>query len=467
MRAVYFSAKECGSDAYLVGGVVRNVISKLPIGCDYDFALTGNIKDAAERFASLANGSPFLLDKEISSFRVAVKKGDTKINIDLSPLKGGNIIEDIFARDFTVNAMAIDLRELFEKDKVLLIDPLAGARHSKKRLLAPIKDDIFNNDPIRLLRAVRLSAQYGFSINKDTETLIKARAHLLKTSSWERIRDEFFATIICHNAGDNLKKLYALGLLQEIFPEIIDWDRLENYDLMSHIIKAVQEGERIICGITEFIPEYEDVILRHFDGLIGNIPRSAFFKFAMFLHDVGKAVAIKIDGERLRFPGHEMEGEAIAKKTAKRLKLSRNASAILCKLIRNHHRVFNMASMEKVSSRSKAHFFRIMDQDGIDLLFMSLADARATRGGEDPELAELVKEVVSFYFDVYAVKKPPPLFKGNDVMSVFNIPEGIMVGKILKKIQDAEGIGLIKNKKDAVEFINKWLLDKSKKPVLS
>lgn len=462
IHAVYLSAKECNADIYLVGGVIRNIMCSFPIGCDYDFALTGRVKDVAERFAISMNGSPFLLDKEIDSFRIVVKKGAININVDLSPLKGRNIIEDIFARDFTVNAMAIDLRELFEKDKVLLIDPLNGAKDSKKRLIAPVKEGIFDDDPVRLLRAVRLSAQYGFSINMDAENLIKAEAHLLKTSSWERIRDEFFATIICHNAGDNLKKLYAFGLLQEIFPEIIDWERLEDYDLMSHIIKAVQEGERIVCGITEFIPEYEEVIFRHFNGLIGNIPRSAFFKFVIFLHDAGKAVAIKIDGERLRFPGHEIEGEAIAKKTAKRLKLSRKASGVLCKLIRNHHRVFNMASMEKVSSRSKAHFFRIMEQDGIDLLFMSLADARATRGGEDLELAELVKEVVSFYFDVYAVKKPPPLLKGNDVMRIFKIPEGIMVGKILKEIQDAEAMGLIKNKRDAVEFIKNGFFYKPK-----
>lgn len=459
--AVYSSAKELNIYVYLVGGIVRNIISKLPIGYDYDFVLSMKAKDAAEKLALIIKGSPFLLDKESGSFRVVIKKNNASINVDLSPIKGRDIIEDIFKRDFTINAMAIDMKKLFEKDVVPIIDPLNGARHGKKKLIAPAREDIFDNDPIRLLRAVRLSAQYGFSIDEDMEYLIKAKSYLLKTSSWERIRDEFFAIINCHNVGNNIKKLWMLGLLQEIFPEIKEWDKLEDYDLKSHVIKTVVEGEKILYNLKKLVPEYEDAVLSHFDSLIGNIPRSAFFKFAVFLHDIGKPVSMKIDGERLRFTGHEIEGETITKKIAKRLKLSNRASRILCKLVRNHHRVFNMASLGRILTRSKAYFFRIMDKDGIDLLFLSLADAQATRGGEDTELAMFVRNLTSFYFDAYIVKKPTPLLKGGDVMRIFNIPQGIMIGRILKKIQDAEGMGLIKNRKDAVRFIKKWLADKS------
>ena len=88
---------------------------------------------------------------------------------------------------------------------------------------------------------------------------------------------------------------------------------------------------------------------------------------------------------------------------------------------------------------------------------LSLADARATRNGDDPELAVFVKDLIGFYYKVYSVKKPKPLLNGNEVMEIFGISEGIMVGKILEKIAEAEEKGIIKNKRDVVGFIKDWL----------
>ncbi|OGP31730.1 MAG: hypothetical protein A2073_05290 [Deltaproteobacteria bacterium GWC2_42_11] len=453
-----------GIDAYLVGGVVRNIICNIPVGYDYDFALTGKIRDAAERIAFTMHGSPFPLDKAAGSYRIVIKGGAyNSINIDLSLVSGRGITEDVLTRDFTINAVAVDIKELFEKDNVSLIDPLNGARDARERHIIPVKDDIFDADPIRMLRAVRLAAQHSFNIDSRTEKLIKEKSYLLKTTSWERIRDDFFAILDCCNAAYNLKRLYELGLLKEIFPEIKDWEKLKGYDLLSHVIKAVAEGENLIYGLKGFIPVYEELVLQHFKSpASGNISRSAFFRFVLFLHDAGKAFTMKSDDKCLRFTGHDAEGEAIAKKIARRLKLSRRLLVSLGKIVRNHHRVFNIASLEKVSLRSKAHFFRVMDIDGLDLLFLSIADARATRGSEDHELEELVKELIPFYFDTYRVRKMPPILKGDEIMKIFQIPEGIIVGRILKKVQEAEGMGIVNDKEEAVEFIRGWLHGKAK-----
>ncbi|MBI5682007.1 MAG: CCA tRNA nucleotidyltransferase [Deltaproteobacteria bacterium] len=462
IRAVYSSKKDLDTNIHLVGGVVRNLVSKLPMGCDYDFVLTSKIKETALRLALILGGSPFLLDKETGSFRIVIRKNNLRVTVDLSPLKGRDITHDLFMRDFTINAMAVNVEELFETDTVEIIDPLKGVSDSRRRCIVLIKDTIFEDDPVRLLRAVRLSAQYGFSISRETENIIKSKAHLLKTSSWERIRDEFFIILNCHNIRHNLKKLYAVGLLQEIFPEIRDWEMLSNYDLMSHIIQAVTEGEKLLYDIKKIMPEYLDAISSHFDSIVENIPRICLFKLGIFLHDIGKPVTMKIDERGIRFTGHDLEGETIVKRIAKRLKLGKKPAKTLCSLVRNHHRIFTMASQEKIPYRTKAHLFRAMDKDGIDLLFLSLADARATRGGEDYRLVQVVRELISFYYNIYSIKKQPPLLKGDDIMRLFKIPEGVMVGRILKKVQDTEGEGRVKNKKEAIEFIRRWLLDESK-----
>lgn len=462
LMSAYFSVKDAGVDIHLVGGAVRNLVSRFPIGLDYDLVLTSRVKEISQKLASLLEGSLFLLDKKAGSYRIVVKEDDIKLTVDLSPLKGRTIIEDLYMRDFTINAMAVNIKELFEKDIVKIIDQLNGIRDSKKRCITLIKDTTFEDDPVRLLRAYRLSAQYGFSINKDTENIIKANARFLKRASWERIRDEFFLILNCHNTVVHLKRLYNTGLLAEIFPEIRDWEILREYDLFSHSVRAVTEGERLLYEIKDFVPEYAFSVSSHFDSVVENITRAGLFKLGIFLHDIGKAITIKIDGARMRFIRHDLEGETIVKRIIKRLKLGKKAARTLCNLVRNHHRIFTIASMEKIPYRTKTHLFRVMEGDSIDLLFLAVADARATRGSEDYRLVQIVRELMDFYFRVYNIKKQPPLLRGTDVMRLFNVPQGIMVGRILKRIEDAEGEGIIKNRKEAVEFIKRWLADGAK-----
>ena len=148
--AAYSSAEDLDTNIYLVGGVIRNLVSKFQIGLDYDFALSSKIKETAWKLALILGGSPFLLDKETGSFRIVIRKDNLRTTVDLSPIKGRDITEDLFMRDFTINAMAIDIKELFEKDTVSIVDPLNGINDSRKRCIVSIKETIFEDDPVRL-----------------------------------------------------------------------------------------------------------------------------------------------------------------------------------------------------------------------------------------------------------------------------------------------------------------------------
>ena len=477
-----------GVHAYLVGGVLRNLVLSQPLGFDYDIVLEGNIGDTANLLARRLKGSHFLLDKESGSYRVVVKTGCGRwdvgggknknhiphptlhppyFNIDLSPYKGKDIFEDLNNRDFTINAMAVSINTLFEKKKIDLIDIFNGQMDAKNKTIKMLKPDIFDNDPVRLLRAVRLSAQYSLSIDRETERLIKIKANLLPTSSWERIRDEFFSILVCTGSVNYVKKLYELSLLQEIFPEVIDWEDLIDYDLISHAFKTLEQGEKLFDNLKAFVAEFADSIHNDFQTHLGNISRMGLFKLSLFIHDAGKPTTMKQEGDRIRFIGHEVEGEAICKRIGRRLKLSRGASTFISRLVRNHHRVFNLASLKKLheqakpkhlTNRSRSHMFRAVGgEDGIPLVLLSLADARATRNGDDPELASFVRDLIGFYYKVYAVSKPKPILNGNEVMEIFGVSKGVIVGRILRRLAEAEGEGVVKNKRDGVKFIKSWL----------
>ncbi|MBI3753042.1 MAG: CCA tRNA nucleotidyltransferase [Deltaproteobacteria bacterium] len=468
LKAIYDAANAVEVKAYLVGGVLRNLVLSEPLGFDYDIALNGMAGGAANFLARMLKGSAFLLDKEHGAYRVVVKTGCGRcphptlhppcFNIDLSPYKGKDIFEDLKNRDFTINAMALDISALFTESEVELLDNFNGQTDAKKKTIRMVQPAVFDDDPLRLLRAVRLSAQYNLVIEQETERVLKAKANLLTKSAWERIRDEFFAILSCPDSAIYMKMLYELGLLRAILPEIKVWEYLSGYDLLAHLLKTLEHGERLCNNLRNFAPEFADDIENEFQMALGNVAIRGLLKLALFFHDAGKPATMKMEEERIRFIGHEVEGEIISRRLGRRLKLSRSAVSFIARLVRNHHRVFNLASLEKITDRSKAHLFRAAGKsEGLFLLLLALADARATRGGEDPELAMLVKDLISFYYKVYAVKKPKPLLNGDEVMKIFNVPEGIMVGRILRKLSEAEGAGMIKNKRGAVKFIKSWL----------
>lgn len=455
IRKIYAASKELGVNVYLVGGVIRDLILSNATGCDYDIAMSGEIERVTNLIARSVGGSPFPLDKELGSFRVTIKKGGLPIHLDLLPIKGKDILEDLSSRDFTINAMAIDLDCLFRGEPSIL-DPFGGLGDGRKGIIRVVGPRTFQEDPVRLLRAVRFSSQYGLAIEEGTKRDIMANAGLLGLSSRERVRDEFFIILKSPGASRYLKELHTLGLLREVIGEVKVWETLRGYDLLSHTFSTVEEMDILLSDLPGFIPEVSAPLLEHLQETIGGVSRVGLVKLTAFLHDAGKPLTMKVDGDRTRFLGHEVEGERIGKMVGRRLKLSKKAVALLARLIRNHHRVFGLASLERVSPRSKAHFFRVLEGgDGLDLLLISLADARATRGGDDPELSVLVKDLVTFYFKVYAVHKPPPLLRGSDVMEILGIPEGVIIGRILRRLAEAEAEGFVKNKGEAIEFIKR------------
>jgi len=460
IRVIYDAVSSAGVKAYLVGGALRNLILSRPLGADYDVVMDCKVMEMANLLGKRLQGSPFLIDKAFGSYRISIKRDSGIFNIDLSSYNGKDIMEDLNNRDFTINAMAVDINTIFRNTEVALIDIFSGQADAENKTIREVKPGIFDDDPLRLLRAVRISAQYDLTIDKTTERYINTKAELLTTSSWERIRDEFFIILECQHAVNHLKRLYELSLLHEIIPEIRVWDdQPGGYNLVYHAFKTLEEGEWLMNNLKVFVPEFAGNIDSSFRMLMGNVSQKGLFKLALFIHDAGKPETLKQEGEIISFIGHDVRGEVISKQLGRRLKLSRNATAFISKLVRNHHRVFNLAALERLTDRSKAHLFRVMgegsvwDSTGAFILLLTLADARATRGGDDPELAYFIKSLIAFYYKIYLVKQPRPILNGNEIMDIFNIPEGVAVGRLSRKLAEAEGVGIIKNKKDAVKFL--------------
>ena len=475
--ALFDTLREGGTDGYLVGGMVRNILLHQPGGIDYDIAIGGDAALVSSALSERLGGSAFLLDRASTLYRVVKKTDGTLVTVDIAPYRGGSIDTDLDARDFTVNAMALSLNTLFDDEQPTLYDPLGGERDCARRILRPVSGEICDDDPLRGLRAIRLSAQYGFTIDDALMKLIREKASLLNRIAMERVRDELFTILLCREPHRFIHLLSEMRILPHILPEMRRWNTLvigedfpyseyavkvdggeRGYTLFNHALDTVREAELLLEGIDATLPGYGTHIKEHLEEQIGGITRRGLFLFAALLHDMGKPCSMEVDEKRVRFFGHDSLGGEMVQRVGRRLRLSRRATTIIARVVANHHRAFNLASLERRTFRSKLRFFRaIGGEGGIDLLLLALADAKATRGGDDPTLLAVVREMVAFYYDTYKAEESKPLLTGSDVMTLFGMPQGALIGRVLDEVVRAEEEGAVGNREEAVRHIREWL----------
>jgi len=270
---------EHNRQAYLTGGSIRNLLLGQPCS-DWDIVTDGNAPELARSLADKLAGYYVHLNDKAS--RIVIKHAGSETTIDIAPLKGNTIEEDLRQRDFTVNAIAVplaDIVHLLQIGNVLepcppdryslagtlsggqvsreaLIDPLNGLADIQARQLKAVDDTIFKQDPLRMLRAVRLSMRYQLSIEPATENLIKRDAKLLPSAAAERIHDELYAILEPDGATVQLRYLDALGLLTVLIPEFIVARGMRqpsphHWDVLEHSLESVGALERLVAAIRQ------------------------------------------------------------------------------------------------------------------------------------------------------------------------------------------------------------------------
>ena len=211
------------TNAYLVGGVVRDSLLGVETS-DIDVAIEGNTTEIGKEIATFLNGTHVLLDINRDISRVVVH-GDRNFQIDLVSVKKG-IHSNLENRDFTINAMAIPISRVNKSPEGMifsltdLIDPFEGASALNNSELKAVSSSAIKDDPLRAIRAVRLSTQYKLKIEPTTYDCILKNALLLKSVSPERIRDEFMICLSLPGATSTLRLLEQLDILKEIIPEL-------------------------------------------------------------------------------------------------------------------------------------------------------------------------------------------------------------------------------------------------------
>ena len=464
---------------YLVGGCLRDRLLGREIR-DIDVAVAADALIMARSLADALGATLVPLDADPAAARIVLPGG---VYLDLATLQKGDIRGDLLRRDFTVDALALELnaaalewllgRGDAEATGVasLLIDVTGGLNDLRAEVLRVVREEAFAQDPLRLLRAVRLRAELGFALDPATQMLIRRDAALIAESSAERIRDEVTRLLVLPGGMENLALLDDLGLLEYTFPEVVALQGVAQppehaWDVFWHSLHTLDELERVAGLLGSGTPEAGDLapaddITRHVaaylaEVLPGGRSRLVMAKLAALLHDVAKPACRTVEADgRIRFFGHAGVGAELAAAILERLRFStREVSFVRC-LVANHMRPAQLADTE-LTGRAIYRFFRDTATAGVATLLLSLADHRATRGpnliGQDwLHHLTVTRRIMEAYYEAPPIQvKPARLVSGDDLMQALSIPPGPAVGRLLELIREAQASGEVRTREEAL-----------------
>jgi poly(A) polymerase len=468
-RVAGFLADE-GVSAYLVGGYVRDTLLGRQ-SADLDIAVAASALELARRGAEVLGGKYVLLDRENGVARVVVPGNGQRWFCDFSGIRG-SIEEDLALRDFTIDAMAVEL--VGERGEI--IDPFAGQRDLKGGLVRAVSPDVFQHDPVRLLRAVRLAAEFDFRVEEETEALLQRSCYLVARAAGERVREELMRLLALARASSQVRYLDRLGLLLAIIPELgpakgCQQPKEHHWDVFDHTLETVAALERLlreVDGVYEEVVSqapWSPALARYFDRSMGGFPRRALLKLAALLHDIAKPQTRSFDEKKgkFRFLGHSQEGVDRALEIMGRLRFSKREREVVAGIIRHHLRPAQMAYGDDLPSRRAIYrYFRDTAEVALDTLFLSLADHWATRGpnldlGAWHDHAQVVEYIIEEREREGATVSPPTLIDGHDLIRLFGMEPGPLIGQVLEMVRESQAAGEIGSREEALALAKKQL----------
>jgi len=443
---------------YLVGGYLRDYL--LHRNCvDLDFTVNKDAVSLAKLFAKRIKGAFVLLDEERGYARVVKKKEEKTHTYDFANFRAKTLEGDLSRRDFTINTVCLDLKDLFGSTSLnkILIDLKNGCKDIKGKKIIMVSVKSFQEDPLRLLRAFSLQGMLKFKIEEKTLRQIKKDKDQIRDVAYERIRDELFKILECEDAAKILKAMDKIGLLEKVIPHInvmynVKQGAYHHLDVWPHSLETVVQLERIFSGIKD-----KDISFYIHESMGGERNRMALMKLAALLHDIGKPQTRRIENGKMSFHGHEKIGKDIVKKIAALLKLSTRERHSLEDMVFWHLRPGYLSNFKSPTPRAVFRYFRDTKDEALSILLLSLADQRSTRGPLTSEYDQrhherIAKNLIKLYLEQKNKKPFVRLIDGHDLIRKLKLKPSPLFAKILNDVEEKQSLGKVKTKKEAMDL---------------
>jgi putative nucleotidyltransferase with HDIG domain len=454
---------------WLVGGALRDEALGRA-SADFDVTLADDPEAAARALARQARraGTPaacFPLSHEFGAWRVAARDG--RWQVDLQPLQGDSLQADLKARDFTVNAIARDLSD------GSLVDPLGGLQDVKARRLRMASDQAFADDPLRVLRLVRIAVELG--LEPEADTLARAREHAprLTEVSPERVFMELQRTLATPRARAGMEMLEEIGAMGIVLPELhalagVQQSKYHHLDVHGHTLEvldrliALQEdpaalfGAQLGDGVASVMAE----------PLADGLTRGDALRWGALLHDAAKPSTrgVRPGDGRVTFVGHDALGAELAGAVLGRLRTSARLREHVAALVRRHLDLGFLVHRPRPLAREVV--FDYLSTTGavaVDVTLLSAADRLATRGEKSQESIEahldVAREMLPEALRWRMQGPPPPLVRGDELAHELGLPPGPRLGELLAELAKAQFAGRIVTREQALVRARELLAD--------
>ncbi len=400
---------EAGYEAYVVGGCVRDAILGREPG-DWDITTNAVPQDIKRLFkrtidTGIEHGTVTVMfgkeGYEVTTYRIDGKYEDSRHPSEVTFTK--NLTEDMKRRDFTINAMAYNVEEG-------LIDRFGGVEDLQNRLIRCVGNPMerFSEDALRIMRAIRFSAQLDYEIEEETSKAIKELAPTLEKISAERIQVELVKLLLSDHP-DRIRMAYELGVTKVILPEL----------------DACMETDQ--CN-----PHHAYTVGEHTIQTLMNIRADRVLRLTMLMHDMAKPVTMTVDEEGVgHFKGHPEVGAEMAREIFKRLKFDRDTMDKVCNLIKYHDERF------PATPKCVRHAMNRVGVENFPLLLeVRIADTLSQSDYFRDEKLELIEETRQIYERILEEKNCVTL-KDLEVNGRDLIERGVAPGKKLGDILNA------------------------------
>jgi len=453
-----------GRRAWLVGGAVRDRLLGRRTG-DLDVVVEDDPAEAARAIARAAGGAAcFALSEDFGSWRVVAR--DRSWQLDVEPVRGQTLQDDLALRDFTVNAIAEPIAG------GPAIDPLGGRADLGARRLRMAGPGAFARDPLRVLRLVRVALELGLEPEPETLRCAGAEVDALDRVSAERVFMELRRILATPQARRGLEMMGELGATAVVLPELhalrgIEQNRFHHRDVYGHTLEVLDRTVELTTGTGPGVAELEECISSHraevrtllAEPLADELTRGEALRWGALLHDAAKPLTREVraaDG-RVTFIGHDVRGAELARGALGRLRASERLRAHVAALVRHHLRLgFLVHEPQPLSRRTVYSYLRACEPVEVDVTLLSVADRLATRGEDAKKSIDMHMRVArAMLKDAlrWRTEGPPrPLLRGDELASDLSIPEGPRLGKLLERLLEAQYAGEISTRDHAFSY---------------
>ena len=374
-----------------------------------------------------------------------------------------DLAHNLMSRDFTINSIGLRLTDIFEKRVLTFIDPANGLQDLREKLIRVTTPVSLERDPVRILRALRFTKKYQFTLEALSEGLIHKLKEKMLTSPWERIRNEFFLILSQPDIEESLSDLERHGILTLLLPEWYAISTSKQNSIAAvpcweQSLKTAHYAALILDNIHHFFPRHAVLLQNYFkEEIEGGIQRGTLLTFVALLH------SLALSGERsfnqtASSHNHSHQLKKTIRSITRRFKLSRNTDRTITTIIRATNQFPILFPSVYFPERSSYRFMKDIDGPVLDTLIFTLADTIPVNLASPYEITtlpvfETVNTLIAYYFQEFFRKTTLPLINGNEIMRILNLKPGKKVGELLDMIKTAEREGSLSTKEEALRLI--------------